>query len=205
LTGFVREALTQGQSRSEVETVLLGAGWSRDMVHAALASYADVEFPIPVPRPRAYLSAREACLYLLLFGTLYMSAFNAGAVVFEGINRAFPDAADQAYASYAREAVRWALSWLIVAFPVFAYLTAVTNRSVRRDPAKRRSNVRRWLMYMTVFIAASALVADVTTLVYNALGGELTTRFVLKVLTVAAIAGTVFGYYLSDLWLDDTR
>src|SRR6185436_5857116 len=71
--------------------------------------------------------------------------------------------------------------------------------------AKRRSSVRRWLMYMTVFLAAFALVADVTTLVYNVLGGELTTRLEIKVLTVAALAGTVFGYYLSDLRLDDTR
>jgi len=31
------------------------------------------------------------------------------------------------------------------------------------------------------------------------LGGELTTRFVLKVLAVLAVTGTVFGYYLLDL------
>jgi hypothetical protein len=31
------------------------------------------------------------------------------------------------------------------------------------------------------------------------LGGELTSRLVLKVLTVGVIAGTVFGHYLSDL------
>ena len=40
---------------------------------------------------------------------------------------------------------------------------------------------------------------DLITLVYNVLGGELTVRFVLKVITVAAIASTVFGYYLWDL------
>jgi hypothetical protein len=33
----------------------------------------------------------------------------------------------------------------------------------------------------------------------NTLGGELTSRLVLKVLTVGAIAGTAFSYYLSDL------
>jgi hypothetical protein len=31
------------------------------------------------------------------------------------------------------------------------------------------------------------------------LGGELTIRFFLKVLTIAVIAGTIFGYYLWDL------
>ena len=38
-----------------------------------------------------------------------------------------------------------------------------------------------------------------TTLVYYFLGGEVTLRFFLKVLTVAAIAGAVFLHYLWDL------
>ena len=38
-----------------------------------------------------------------------------------------------------------------------------------------------------------------TTLVFNVLGGELTTRFLLKVVVVALIAGTAFAWYLRDL------
>jgi hypothetical protein len=98
---------------------------------------------------------------------------------------------------------RWAVSTLIVAFPVFLFLSSATERGIRLDPAKRQSNVRRWLMYLTVFAAAAVLIGDVITLVYNALGGELTTRFVLKVATIGTIAGTVLGYYLSDLRLED--
>jgi hypothetical protein len=60
LVGFVREALSRGLSRREVETALGVAGWSPEQVHAALAAFASVDFPIPVPRPRASLSAREA-------------------------------------------------------------------------------------------------------------------------------------------------
>ena len=204
LTEFVRDALARGASRREVETVLLGAGWSRDVVQTALAGYAEVDFPIPVPKPRSYLSAREAFLYLLLFATLYITAYNAGVLVFHFIDRAFPDAAARVTSVYARQQVRWALSSLIVAFPVFAYLSVFARRSISLDPGKRRSNVRRWLMYLTVFAAASVLIGDFITLVYNALGGELTARFVLKVLAIAAIAGTIFGYYLSDLRLEDT-
>jgi hypothetical protein len=56
---------------------------------------------------------------------------------------------------------------------------------------------------LTLFVAASVLIADFTTLVYNLLGGELTVRFLLKVLTVGVIAGATFGYYLWDLRLDE--
>jgi hypothetical protein len=37
----------------------------------------------------------------------------------------------------------------------------------------------------------------------SALGGEITTRFILKVLVAGAIATTVFGYYLWDLRRDE--
>ena len=54
---------------------------------------------------------------------------------------------------------------------------------------KRTSKVRRWLTYLTLFASACALIGDVTTLVYNALGGELTIRFVLKVTVDSLPAG----------------
>ena len=63
--------------------------------------------------------------------------------------------------------------------------------------------VRRWLTYVTLFGAACTLIGDVMSLVYSALGGELTTRFVLKVLIVGVIAGAIYWYYLSDLRADE--
>ncbi|MGH9370406.1 MAG: DUF5671 domain-containing protein [Vicinamibacterales bacterium] len=204
LLEFVRESLGRGMSRAQVEEVLLQAGWNRDLIETALRGYADVEFPIPVPKPRTYLSAREAFMYLLLFSTLYISAFNMGVLAFQWINRAVPDAAAAVDPASSRPVIRWALSSLVVSFPIFVWLSAIVERSVRRDPGKRRSNVRRWLMYLTVFVAAAVLIGDFITLVYNLLGGELTIRFMLKVLTIATIAGTIFGYYLSDLRLEDT-
>ena len=205
LNGFVREALARGTPRPQVEEILLATGWSRDQVKNALAAYADVHFPIPVPRPTPYLSAREAFMYLLLFSMLYVSAYNLGALLFAYINLTFPDASQSVVEEYTRQSIRWALASLIGAFPVFLYMSLILERGIRADPGKRRSNVRRWLMYMTIFAASCVLIGDFITLIYNALGGELTTRFVLKVLTIAAIAGTILAYYLSDLRLEDTQ
>ena len=204
LTEFVRNALGRGLPRADVDATLRRAGWTQDAVRNTLDGYADVEFPIPVPRPKPYLSAREAFLYLLLFSMLYFSAYNFGVLVFEYINRAFPDAAELANATYTRASIRWALSSLAVSFPVFMYLSLLTERSVRSDPAKRRSQVRRWLMYLTTFVAASVLIGDFMVVIYNTLEGGLTARFVLKVLTIAAIGGTALVYYLADLRLEDT-
>jgi hypothetical protein len=49
------------------------------------------------------------------------------------------------------------------------------------------------------------LIGDVANLVFSVLGGELTARFLLKVLTVGGLAGTAFWYYLSDLRRDEVE
>jgi len=207
LVSFVREALSRKVPRPEIEQVLLRGGWTREQTRAALDAFVDTEFPLPVPRARPYLSAREAFQYLVLFATLYTSAYYLGDLVFDFINLAFPDPSrpegGYVYEEYARGSIRWSVSALIVAFPVFLYTSWLTNRAIERDPVKRASKIRRWLTYVTLFIAATALIGDVTTLVYNLLGGELTVRFVLKVVTVALIAGTAFTYYLRDLRVDE--
>lgn len=200
LERFVHEALAKGMSRQAIEDALAGAGWPAEQSRSALNAYADVEFPVPVPKPRPYLSAREAFLYLVLFATLYVAAWNLGSLLFDLINRAFPDAADPAYqTSRLAESIRWSTSSVIIAFPVFLFVAYYLGKELARSPIKRLSAVRRWLTYLTLFIAASVLIGDMITLVNNVLGGELSVRFILKVLVAAVIAGTIFGYYLFDL------
>jgi hypothetical protein len=63
LEQFVRDALAKGASRPELQSVLDAAGWPAEQSRNALSAYADVPFVVPVPRPKPYLSAREAFLY----------------------------------------------------------------------------------------------------------------------------------------------
>lgn len=203
LVPFVKECLGRGLSRPQIEAALTQAGWRPEQVTGALTAFADVDFPVPVPRPRASWSARDAFLYLLLFSTLYTVAFNLGRLLFEFIDRALPDAAMTGPWTGFRESIRWSVSSLVVSLPVFLYVSTVTNRDTRADPARRASPVRRWLTYLTLFISACVLIGDLMALVYNLLGGELTGRFVLKVLVVGAVAGSVFWYYLADLGADE--
>jgi hypothetical protein len=196
---FVREALARGASRGEIEAVLAEAGWPSEQVRGALDAYADVPFAVPVPRPRPYLSAREAFLYLLLFATLYLTAWHLGSLLFDLIDHAFPDPIESGYLGDPGASMRWSVATLLIAFPVFAWVARHLAGDLARHPARRLSAVRRWLTYLTLFLAAGVLIGDMVVLVNTLLGGGATARFLLKVLVVAAIAGTVFGYYLADL------
>lgn len=200
LETFVRDALMRGHSRQQVSSALLAAGWSEQQISGVLDGWAEVDFPLPVPRPRASLSAREAFAYLVLFSTLYFFAWNLGSLLFQLIQYALPDPADPNWQLLRLSGgIRWAISALVIAFPVFVFAAHRVSRDVDKHPIKRLSPVRRWLTYLTLFVAATVLIGDLTALVYNLLSGELSLRFVLKVLVVGVIAGTVFSYYLWDL------
>jgi len=201
ISGFLKAGLERGLPREQLEDVLLEAGWPKDQVRRALGGFADVAFPIPVPRPAPYLSAREAFVYLVLFGTLYGSAISFGSLIFAFIHQAFPDPSlDPAAAmEMAREEIRWSVSFLVAMFPVFAFVFWTNDRAVRKDPGRRLSRVRQSLTYLSLFVGAATLIGVVTSIVYNLLGGELTVRFTLKVLTVATITGSLFGYFLRDV------
>lgn len=199
LTNFVESALRSGASREDIERVLAQAGWPMDQVNSALAAYEPVEFPVPVPRPSMQVSARDAFLYLVMFSMLYISAYNFGSLLFQFIDMALPDPLVQRYGDFAGMRIRLATASLLVAFPLFLFVTSKISRGVACDPALRASGVRKWLTYITLAIAACVIVGDLISLIYSLLSGELTLRFVLKSLTVGLIAGAIFGYYL--LWM----
>lgn len=210
LQQFVRDALVHGQSRDAIRERLTAAGWPEEEIASALEAWADIDFPVPVPRRRPYLSARETFLYLVMFVTLYVTAYNVGALAFLFVERWLPDHAlmpgrFSGNAYYSAQATRGAAAALLIAYPVFLLMSSLIGRALHRDPAKRTSGVRKWLTWATLFVAALVILGDLTVLVTRLLAGELAPRFVAKVAVVAAISGYVFGHYLADLRREEER
>ncbi len=202
LEAFVGDALKRGESHDSIRAALTEAGWAQEQIAEGLHCYAEVAFPVPVPRPRVYVSARDVFQYLLVYVMLYVFVYNLGSLWFGLIDLLTDDWLTTSYRS-TRERITFATAALIVAYPVFLLLTARIHRQVRADATQRNSAVRRWLTYLTLFIAATVIVIDVIYLLYNFLSGGLTTRFVGKSLVVALLAALVFGFYFRMLKLDD--
>jgi hypothetical protein len=192
---FVRDALQRGTPRERIRELLRDARWRTEEIDTALAAWADGEAGLPVPRRRVSLSAREAFLHLVMFATLYIFTFDAGAILFAIIEWRLRDPAVDG-ALGALPVIRWALAGVITALPIFLWTTHVADRAIEREPEKRQSAVRRWLTYLTLFVAALVLIGNFNTIVSGALSGELGGRTLLKCLVVFAIAGAVFGHYL---------
>jgi len=199
---FIRDALVKGLSKEKIKEVLLQAKWPTEEIDNALAHFADVDFPLPVPKRKAYLSAKEAFLYLLLFLTLYISAYSLGAIVYQFINFWFPDKAIVGYVYdnvFSLNSIRWSLASLIIGFPLFLWLSMMMERKAKKDPEIRSSRVRKWLTYLTLFATAGIMIGDFIVLLSRLLGGDITARFSLKFLTVLIISALIFWYYLTDL------
>ncbi len=198
LREFIKEALEKGHDREEIRRVLLEAGWQESEVTNGLAAFADVGFSVAVPRPAPYLYAREAFLYLVSFIALYVTAISFGILVFGLIDYSFPDALDYRD-GFSTESGATAIASVIVAFPLYLFLTRWLGRLVATDPERRQSLVRRWLTYLTLVVGAGIILGDLIALLANVLTGDPTLRFALKAVSILAITGCIFGYYIWDM------
>lgn len=200
LIQFVREALSVGHSREDIRAALADAGWSERETAEALAAFATIQFSPPVPRPRPQLTARDAFIYLLLFTALAFVVANLVALVHGILDLSLPDPSDSTWIGRsATFRIRWSIAMLVVATPVFVWMTLYTRRQIAEDAGRRRSLVRKWLTYLAMFLSALVFFGDAVFVIYSFLNGEATLRFLLKALTVACVSGTVFAFYLRDV------
>lgn len=143
---------------------------------------------------------KDVFLHLLSAATLYLSVVSFITLWWQYINFLFPDKLNNpGYGSSIYNPILWATSALVVAYPVFILISWLIGREFKTNPLKRETRVRKWLWYLTLFIAAITIIIDLVTLVYNFLRGDLTTQFFLKLMVILIVTAVVFGYYLWDL------
>ena len=194
LSRFTRDALMAGRSRAEIAEALQEAGWSRSELAEALEAWADTPFLPPVPRPQSTVSARDFFVYALTFGLLVAGAAHLVQLLHALIDL-WADASD--YGSL--YTIRWAIAVLIVAAPVYLWLTLRERAKLAADPALYRSAIRKWMIYLTLLLAATVLLGDLMAVIYRFLSGDFTVQFLAKAAVVAGVAGLIFAFYLGDV------
>jgi hypothetical protein len=152
-------------------------------------------------------TAKDFFLQLGTMIVLYSGVIALLNLLFTVINHAFPRVATTYY-YYSASSISFPVATLIVAFPLFLWLSWVLKKEYTTDPSRRELGVRKWLLYITLFVSAAGLAGDLVTVIYYFLDGQdLTSSFLLKALSVLVVVGGVFLYYLQDLrnTLTDSR
>lgn len=147
------------------------------------------------------LTPKDFFFHIASLVTLYVSSSSLIILLFQIINYVFPDALDNRYysgGSYTTLLI-WAIASLVVIFPLYIFFTYSINRDYTLNPEKREFGFRKWLTYLTLFLAGAFMIGDLIAVIYTYLGGEISTRFILKALSILIVTLFVFGYYLRDL------
>lgn len=144
------------------------------------------------------VSPKDFFLWAGAMVSLYGSVIALITLLFEYIDHSFPDVLNS-YADPFSGSIRFAMATLIVLVPVAIILMRIIRSEIAREPTKNELWVRRWALVLTVFLAGAAVVGDLITLINYFLGGEITTRFILKVAALLLVSGGVFLHFLADL------
>ncbi len=147
------------------------------------------------------VSPKDVFMQLLAIVMLYASAISFITLIFQSANVHFPDQLDGAYyyLGGALGSIRFAIATLVIVFPVYLITNWFLNKLYLKEPEKRNLRIKKWLTYLTIFVAALAIISNLVALIYRFLDGEITPRFIVKVLTIFFVAISIFGYYFWEL------
>jgi hypothetical protein len=193
INGFIQHARGKGLDFATIRQLLLSAGWKEKDIARAFASG---NLDMAVPEPAGSGNARDSFIYLLAFAALYVVVGSVIALYYTYVDYLYPDqAVNTVNVNDVLDGVRYAIAAIVIAFPLFLVLNLVMERVVRQAPDSPKQPVARWLIYLTMFLAAAVMVGDLIVLLYYFLDGSLTTGFVLKVIVLLVIAQVILSYY----------
>ncbi len=142
-------------------------------------------------------------LSLGLLVTLITSVVSFLNLVFGTLEKRFPDVLNASYqygySTYDYEGIRFALATLIIFFPVLLTVSYFWNKHLKNEISKIDEMVKKWLVYIILFLSALVTAIDLVALVQYFVSGEITIRFILKVVAVLIAALYVGVYFICKL------
>ena len=143
-------------------------------------------------------TAKHFVLQLGSLASLYLTVSFLVTLLFGVITIMYPDAANGAYErESAHSSVRLGIAMVLVFFPTYVVLTRFVNQQ-HRQKGGSYSGLTKWLIYISLLVGGGVLLGDLVAVIMTFLEGELTTRFLLKALTVVIVVGSAFFYYMLD-------
>ena len=140
---------------------------------------------------------KDFFLHLGATVALYASAAALINLSFSVINYYFPDVlAGYFYGN----SVVWPISILIVLVPILYILEWLINRDAVKMPEKNELWIRKWRIYLTLFLVVILIGGDLIALINTYLNGEITMRFVYKIIVILLIGGVIGKYYFFSLY-----
>jgi hypothetical protein len=131
--------------------------------------------------------------------TLYWSVVAFVGLLFDYINYAFPSATSYYPIDPYQSGISYEMASLIVLFPLAVVLMRFIHRDIRTDASRKDIWVRRWAIFLTLFVAGATIATDLIILLTSFLNGsDLTVAFLLKVVIVFLVAAAAFMHFIAE-------
>ncbi len=149
-------------------------------------------------KPKLSVGFFFLCLGTLI--TLITSVVSFLNLIFSTLDKQFPDALNSTYqygySTYDFESIRIALATLIIFFPIFLVVSYFWRKYMKGEMGHFDEVIRKWVIYIILFISAIVVAIDLVTLVRYFVSGEITNRFIYKVVTTLVVVMIVGMYYI---------
>jgi len=141
-----------------------------------------------------YNFARDGFIYLLSYATLLISSIGMNFLLKGIVNYYVPDALERMGFVISSNNLSGFLAAVIIAFPIFIYVTILANRMLGQKKMLSDTGVRRWLLYITLVVVILIIIWQLIALFIFYLNGNLVARFLWHTLITLVISGAVLGY-----------
>lgn len=141
--------------------------------------------------------------FFLLLGILIalITTFVSGiSLLWKGLERLIPDVT-ATYYSISSD-VQNALAFFIVGVIVLYTLEIIQKNRIKKDKTRLTIPLRKWMLLSVLFILGLVILGDLIAVIRYFLSGEITTRFIAKVLSLFMLSSIVFIYYFHVLTWD---
>ena len=153
-------------------------------------------------------TSSSAKVFVVQFGALlalYTTISFIITLLFSVINIYIPDAVEAGwyYEGYINS-LRLGIAGVLVFAPTYLLLSYHSLKTRKQATANEYGTGMRWLLYLSLLVAGAIILGSLVSVIVTFLNGEITGRFILKVLVLLFVLGSAFTYYLLDVrdfWL----
>lgn len=143
-------------------------------------------------------AAKFAFFYMLSLVALIFMSQSVGMIIFQIINKNITDVINQYSGNYQPEALKYAISALLISAPIYFLTMRQIGRSLFSGVLDKDSGIRKWLSYFILFVTSVVMIVWLIMTINNFLDGELNLKFILKSITALFISGFIFSFYFYD-------
>lgn len=173
------------------------------MPSSPLASQNKSQEPvIPQSNPmNTHITGWDTFEHILMFITLYVVSISLALVLYSLVDKWFPglnpslNRFSSGFNTSQADSLRWYLALLIVSYPLFAFFFLNVTKRTIANPLLRNIDIRKILIYLTLFVTFIIMFYNVFYTVYSFLNGNIYPNFLLHLATTLGISGTIFVYF----------